>query len=136
MFWFRCSALDRLLPQNIDTDLYAPIKAGLEYFYPRLTTGGFLIMHDYMSLCWDGAIRAIDELFADKLEFIIPVTDVAGTGMMWKVRVERETSAKNMKGPDRACDPAYSYGDSTEVSGRRDKTLFFCHDRAPIAPIP
>ncbi|MCB8829601.1 TylF/MycF family methyltransferase, partial [Escherichia coli] len=64
---------------HIDTDLYAPIKAGLEYFYPRLNDGGFLIMHDYMSLCWEGAIRAIDEFFADKPEHIIPIPDLAGT---------------------------------------------------------
>lgn len=70
---------------HIDTDLYAPIKAGLEYFYPRLNAGGFLIMHDYMSLCWDGAIRAIDEFFADKPEFIIPIPDVAGTVMIRKL---------------------------------------------------
>ena len=71
---------------HIDTDLYAPIKAGLEYFYPRLNPGGFLIMHDYMSLCWDGAIRAVDEFFQDKPEFIIPVPDVAGTVMIRKTR--------------------------------------------------
>lgn len=71
---------------HIDTDLYAPIKAGLEYFYPRLNVGGFLILHDYMSLCWDGAIRAIDEFFADKPEFIIPIPDVAGTVMIRKVK--------------------------------------------------
>lgn len=70
---------------HIDTDLHAPIKAGLEYFYPRLNTGGFLIMHDYMSLCWDGAIRAIEEFFADKPEFIIPIPDFAGTVMIRKI---------------------------------------------------
>lgn len=70
---------------HIDTDLYAPIKAGLEYFYPRLNDGGFLIMHDYMSLCWEGAIRAIDEFFADKPEHIIPIPDLAGTVMIRKI---------------------------------------------------
>lgn len=114
MFWFRRSTLDRLLPQNIDTDLYALIKDGLEYFYPRhrRTFCRQIGIHRPHSGCrrdGDGAES---------------------------VGVERETSAKNMKGPDRACDPAYSYGDPTDVSGRRDKTLFFCHDRAPIAPIP
>lgn len=72
---------------HIDADLYAPIKAGLEYFYPRLIEGGFLIMHDYMSLYWDGAIRAIDEFFADKPEFIVPIPDRSGTVVIRKCRL-------------------------------------------------
>jgi O-methyltransferase len=69
---------------HIDVDLYAPILAGLEYFYPRVVTGGFLVIHDYMSLCWEGAIRAVDEFFADKPEFIVPIPDLAGTVVVRK----------------------------------------------------
>ncbi len=69
---------------HIDADLYAPIKAALEYFYPRTAPGGFIVMHDYMSLCWEGAIAAIDEFFADKPEFIIPIPDLAGTVVVRK----------------------------------------------------
>ena len=50
---------------HIDCDLYKPFKAGLEFFYPRLVTGGFLIMHDYTSLWWDGVERAVDKFFAE-----------------------------------------------------------------------
>lgn len=69
---------------HIDADLYAPIKAALDYFYPRVQPGGFIVMHDYMSLCWEGAIAAIDEFFADKPEFIIPIPDLAGTVVVRK----------------------------------------------------
>lgn len=31
---------------NLDMDLYRPIKAGLEYFYPRLCKGGYIFIHD------------------------------------------------------------------------------------------
>lgn len=31
---------------SLDMDLYQPIKAGLEYFYPRLNRGGFIFIHD------------------------------------------------------------------------------------------
>lgn len=31
---------------SLDMDLYQPIKAGLEYFYPRLTKGGYIFVHD------------------------------------------------------------------------------------------
>lgn len=31
---------------SLDMDLYQPIKAGLEYFYPRLECGGYIFVHD------------------------------------------------------------------------------------------
>jgi len=64
---------------HIDCDLYAPIKAGLEYFYPRLVPGGFLIIHDYSSLYWPGAEQAVDEFLADKPEFVVPMPDISGS---------------------------------------------------------
>ena len=64
---------------HIDCDLYKPFKAALDFFYPRLVPGGFLILHDYSSLHWDGAERAVDEFFADKPESPVPVPDMAGT---------------------------------------------------------
>jgi hypothetical protein len=71
---------------HIDCDLYEPISAGLQYFYPRLIPGGFLIVHDYSSLCWDGAERAVDEFFADKPECLVPLTDSAGSVVIRKSR--------------------------------------------------
>lgn len=34
---------DKYLFVNLDADLYAPILAGLEYFYPKLTRGGYYL---------------------------------------------------------------------------------------------
>lgn len=31
----------------LDLDLYNPTVSSLEFFYPRLTKGGYLIVHDY-----------------------------------------------------------------------------------------
>lgn len=31
---------------SLDMDLYQPIKAGLDYFYPRLCGGGYIFIHD------------------------------------------------------------------------------------------
>lgn len=31
---------------SLDMDLYVPLKAGLEYFYPRLLRGGYIFIHD------------------------------------------------------------------------------------------
>jgi hypothetical protein len=71
---------------HIDCDLYAPILSALQYFYERLVPGGFLIIHDYSSLAWDGAERAVDEFFADKPEQIIPLTDGAGSVVVRRMR--------------------------------------------------
>jgi hypothetical protein len=70
---------------HIDCDLYAPFRAGLEYFYPRLVPGGYLIMHDYSSLHWDGVERAVDEFFIDKAERIVPIPDRSGTVVIRKL---------------------------------------------------
>ena len=71
---------------HIDCDLYLPITNALDYFYPRLVAGGYLIVHDYASLAWDGAEKAVDEFFADKPEAIIPLTDGCGSAVIRKAR--------------------------------------------------
>jgi hypothetical protein len=73
------SAKTRYALVHLDCDLYAPTYAGLEFFYPKLVRGGFLIIHDYMSLYWDGVEKAIDDFFADKPERFIPIPDKSGT---------------------------------------------------------
>jgi hypothetical protein len=70
---------------HIDCDLYAPFKDALEYFYPRLTRGGMLVMHDYSSLRWKGAEKAIDDFFSDKPEFVIPIPDKSGSAVIRKL---------------------------------------------------
>lgn len=71
---------------HIDCDLYVPMASALEYFYPRLVPGGFLIMHDYGSLHWDGAERAVDEFFCDKVESPLTLTDGAGSAVIRKAK--------------------------------------------------
>jgi hypothetical protein len=71
---------------HLDCDLYAPLRSALEYFYPRMAPGGYLIMHDYSSLHWGGAEKAIDEFFADKVEPPIPLTDCGGSVVIRKAR--------------------------------------------------
>ncbi len=70
---------------HIDCDLGAPFLAALQYFYPRMVRGGFLIMHDYSNLYWEGAERVIDEFFAEKPEQLIPIPDKSGTAVVRKI---------------------------------------------------
>ena len=71
---------------HIDCDLLAPMMSALEYFYPRMAPGGYIIMHDYSSLHWSGAEKAVDEFFADKLESIIGLPDGSGSAVMRRAK--------------------------------------------------
>jgi O-methyltransferase len=71
---------------HLDCDLAAPMKSALDFFYPRMIPGGFIIIHDYSSLCWDSAEKVVDIFFADKPEGLILVPDLAGTAIVRKMK--------------------------------------------------
>jgi O-methyltransferase len=56
-------APDRLALLRLDTDFYASTIHELAHLYPRLATGGVLIIDDYGA--WKGARQAVDEYFRD-----------------------------------------------------------------------
>jgi hypothetical protein len=60
---------------NLDFDLYQPTLAGLEYFYPKMMTGGVILIHDYF--CWlvQGAKKAVDEFCANNNLHCLPIGD-------------------------------------------------------------
>jgi O-methyltransferase len=68
---------------HLDADLYEPIMAGLEFFYPRSAPGGVIVVHDYNS--WPGARRAVDLFFQDKPETPIPMPDKSGSVVIVKL---------------------------------------------------
>jgi O-methyltransferase len=47
---------------RLDTDFYSSTRHELELLYPRLASGGVLIIDDYGH--WEGARKAVDEYFA------------------------------------------------------------------------
>ncbi len=55
-------APDALALLRLDTDWYESTRHELEHLYPRLASGGVLIIDDYGH--WEGARRAVDEYFA------------------------------------------------------------------------
>ena len=69
---------------HIDCDLYDPMKAALEFFYPRMTKRGLLMMHDYHSGAWPGATKAINEFCAATGEALILLPDKSGTALIRK----------------------------------------------------
>jgi len=69
---------------HIDCDLYEPMKAALDFFYPRMPKGGMLILHDYSSGTWAGATRAVDEFRNANGEFVTILPDKSGTAIIRK----------------------------------------------------
>lgn len=49
---------------RLDTDFYDSTLIELELLYPRLTTGGYLIVDDYGH--WQGSRRAVNEYFGEE----------------------------------------------------------------------
>jgi hypothetical protein len=44
---------------NLDFDLYNPIFAGLTYFYPKMVSGGVILVHDYFGETFKGSGQAV-----------------------------------------------------------------------------
>jgi predicted O-methyltransferase YrrM len=68
------------LPQSIallrlDTDFYESTKAELEILYPRLVSGGVLILDDYGH--WEGARKATDEYFQGSRPLLVRLDQTA-----------------------------------------------------------
>lgn len=62
----------RIAILRLDTDFYESTKAELEILYPRLASGGVLIVDDYGE--WAGARRAVDEYFSGQAIWLHYVT--------------------------------------------------------------
>ena len=54
---------------HLDVDIYLSTLNCLKFFYPRMSKGGVILCHDYMSSA--GVRRAFDEFFTDKPEPVI-----------------------------------------------------------------
>ena len=63
---------------SLDADLYKPTRAALDHFYPLLSPGGVIMVHDYNDK-WPGIIRAVDEFAATVPESPVFLPDTEGT---------------------------------------------------------
>ena len=75
---------------SLDPDLYAPVLSGLEFFYPRLSKGGVIVVHDYDNKQFEGVRRAVDE-FENKMSgsgeeplCLVPLGDLHGSCVITK----------------------------------------------------
>lgn len=71
----------------LDMDLYRPTLSALEFFYPRLSPGAYLMVHDYHNPESEWACRrAVDEFLADKPEGAIEIADIWGSVIFRKAK--------------------------------------------------
>jgi len=96
----RCHYIEGLFPESItieveektyavvslDCDLYKPMKAGLDFFYPRMSIGGIFFIHDYSSQFWNGAKAAVDEFCAKTGEYVVLMPDKSGSAFLRKTK--------------------------------------------------
>jgi O-methyltransferase len=85
--WFPETALDleeeRYALVVLDADLYQPTYAGMEYFFPRMSRGGVIVVCNYESTRFTGIRRALDDLEKKYGAFLIlPIGDLEGTVMI------------------------------------------------------
>ena len=65
---------------SLDPDLYRPALEGLEYFVPRISSGGAVILHDYDNQRFPGIKKAVDEYEASHSRLhIVPLGDLHGS---------------------------------------------------------
>ena len=69
---------------NIDVDLYKPIIAGLEYFWPRMVENGYIFVHDYFSFSYAGPRQAVEEFSAKYHIGFTPIGDTLSVAFVKK----------------------------------------------------
>ena len=73
---------------HIDADLYQSTKDALLYFYPRLSPGGVMIIHDHHH-DWEGVKKAVDEFDTSVPESFISLPDLYGSVVLVKNKFHR-----------------------------------------------
>ena len=58
---------------HLDCVIYESYRQCLEFFYPRMVTGGIILLDEYKDPPWPGCTQAVDEFVADKPEQITEI---------------------------------------------------------------
>ena len=69
---------------SLDVDLYAPTKAALTLFWPRMSPGGCIMVHDYNSTQFSGAGKAVREFCEQEKVYPVPICDLHGSVVLIK----------------------------------------------------
>ncbi len=85
--WFPKTAFDiedeKFALVYMDASLYQPTFTGMEYFFPRMSQGGVIVLCGYEDPAYGGIRKAIEDLEAKYGAFLIlPLGDLTGTVMI------------------------------------------------------
>lgn len=69
---------------HVDVDLYEPTRESLQFFYPRMSDGGIILLDDYGFTTCPGATRAAQEVLSGQAEQVVTLPD--GGGLLIKGR--------------------------------------------------
>lgn len=69
---------------SLDADLYQPIYEGLKFFYPRLSRGGYIFVHDYNNYEFKGSKQAVRDFCNANGISYFPLSDYAGSAIISK----------------------------------------------------
>lgn len=69
---------------SIDVNLYTPIFNGLDIFYPKLVSGGYIMVHDYNSKGYEGTKKAVIDYCAKNNISYVPLCDKCGSIVITK----------------------------------------------------
>jgi O-methyltransferase len=69
---------------SLDTDLYEPTYQGLKVFYPLMSRGGAILIHDYNSTQFPGVGEAVRRFCEEENVYVMPLSDLHGTAVLIK----------------------------------------------------
>jgi O-methyltransferase len=75
---------DKFVLVSLDADLYEPIYNGLEFFYPKLVSGGYILIHDFNNDAYPGARKAVEEFCKKYNVNYLPISDLGGSVVILK----------------------------------------------------
>ena len=85
--WFPETAFDledeKFALVYMDACLYQPTFTGLEFFFPRMSQGGVILLNGYENVTYGGIHKAVEDMEAKYGAFLIlPVGDLLGSVMI------------------------------------------------------
>ena len=69
---------------SIDVDLYKPTYEGLQFFYERLSKGGYILVHDYNFPTYSGVKQAVKKFCVEEDINYVPMSDYFGSVIIMK----------------------------------------------------
>lgn len=75
---------DQFALVSLDPDLYLPTYEGLKFFYPKLSLGGMIVIHDYNNTRFKGVKEAVSAYCKEQGLFVVPLCDLHGTAILVK----------------------------------------------------